>query len=79
MCAIVVDDSSHAHLGNTLQQTLCDHAICLGDATERACDGQDTIMYTRHNLGNAGTNASLIAQVSDILSGLANDDTSFLG
>lgn len=53
--------------------------IYLGNTFDGASDGQDTIVDTLDNLGDTSLDAGLIAEISNVLTGLANDDTSLLG
>lgn len=50
MRAVVGDSSTHAHGRSTLEQSLCDNRICLGDARKWASNGQDTVVDTLDNL-----------------------------
>lgn len=75
----VGDYTTHAHLRCTLDKAVRDEAIRIGDRGEGSSDSQDAVVDARDDLANAGADTSLVAQVSDILAGLANDDAGFLG
>ena len=79
MRAIRRNDPTHPHLGRTLQQSLGNNRVGLGDALQSTSDGQDTIMDTLHDLADTSLNASLVAQVRNVLAALADDDAGFLG
>jgi hypothetical protein len=75
----VGDDTTHAHLGSALDQAVRDEAVSISNGCERSSNGEDTIVDAGDNLADASANTSLVAKVGDVLSGLANDHTSFLG
>jgi hypothetical protein len=74
----VSDYTSHAHLRRALDQAIGDKTIRVGNGSKRSSDGKNTIVDTRNNLANTGTDASLVAKIRYVLSGLADDHTSFL-
>jgi hypothetical protein len=74
----VGDYTSHAHLGRTLDQAVGDKSICVGNGSKRSSDGKDAIVNTRNDFANTSTDTGLVAKISDVLSGLANDHASFL-
>lgn len=71
-------DGSHGARG-VLQESLGNHSVGTGDTLEGTSDGKDTVMHTGHDLGNASFDSGLVTEVGDVLSSLANDDTSLLG
>lgn len=75
----VGDYTTHAHLRSALDKAVCDKAIRVGDRGKRPGDGEDAIVNTRHDLANASADTSLVAKVCDVLAGLANDNSGFLG
>jgi hypothetical protein len=77
--SIVIDDTTHAHLRDTFQQSLGHNAICLGNASQSTSHSKDSIVDAGNDLGHTGANSSLVAQLGNILSLLANDDSGFLG
>jgi hypothetical protein len=77
--AIGVDETPHAHLGGTFEQTLGDDSVCLGDATEAASDGKNAIVNAGDDLANARADSRLVAQICDVLASFANDHAGFLG
>lgn len=79
MSSIVGDNATHAHLRSTLHQALSNNRISSGGSLQGTGDGQDTVMDTGNNFADASFDTSLVTQVSDIFTGLANDDTRFLG
>jgi hypothetical protein len=79
MSAVGADDTAHAHGRGAFEQALSNQAICLGDAREATSDGQDAVVDALNNLADAGAHTSLIAQVSDVLARLADDDSGLLG
>ena len=72
------DDAAHAHLGNALQEAVGDEAVGLGDCVQLAQDGEDAVVDAGDNLADASADAGLVAQLGDVLTGLANDDACFL-
>lgn len=79
MSVRVGDYSSHADSRSALNQTIGDETISIGDAVERASDGQDAIMHAGYHLTDAGPDTSLLAQIGDVLTCFANDDTGLFG
>lgn len=71
--------TAHAHLRRALDQAVGDKTVRVGDGDERSGDGEDAVMNARHDLANASADTSLVAKVGDVLAGLADDDTGFLG
>lgn len=65
--------------GRVVQQGLGDHGVGTGNSLEGTSDGEDTVMDAGDDLADAGLDTSLVAEVGNVLSRLANDDTSFLG
>lgn len=74
----VRDYSTHSDLRGALEQTVGDKAICLSDTLQWTENSQDTVVNARDDLANTSANTSLVAKVSDISSGLANNDACFL-
>lgn len=79
MCAIALNDATHAQGGGAFQQGASNNHVCFGNGVASTGDGQDTVMNALYNLGNTSLDSSLVAQLSNILSALANDDSSLLG
>lgn len=79
MSSVVRNYAAHTHLRSTLHQALGNNRISSGGALQGTGDGQDTVMYTGDDLADASLDASFVAQVSHIFTGLADDDTRFLG
>lgn len=75
----VTNDTSHAHLRCALDQAISDQAIRVGNPVQSTGDGKHTIMHAWHDLADTSADSSLVAQVCDVLAGLADNDTSFLG
>ena len=76
---VVRDNAAHTHLRGTFQKTLCHDRIGSSERAQLTSDCQDTVMDARNYLAHAGLDAGLIAQVSNVLSGLADDHTGLLG
>lgn len=49
----------------------CSH---LGDAADVAGNGEDALVDARHHFGDASLDAGVLAEVSDVLALLADDD-----
>lgn len=79
MSASSGDKAAHSHHWSTLEESLGDNGIRLGDSLTSAGDGEDTVVNTLNDLGDTGLDASLIAKVGNVLASLSNDDTSLLG
>src|SRR5690242_19457604 len=79
MSAIAADNTAHSHGRRALEQTLGNKTVRLGDARQAAGDGEYAIVNACDNLADTGAYARLVAQVSDVLACLANDDAGFLG
>jgi len=79
MSPIVIDDTTHANLRNTLEQSLGNDAIGLGDTTHGTIDGKNTVMDTWNDLGNTSAHTSLIAQIGHVLAAFSNDNASLFG
>lgn len=79
MSSIALDDAAHAHGRGTLEEGTRDNGISAGNGVAATGNGEDTIMDTLDDLADAGLDSSLVAEVGDILAGLANDDASLLG
>lgn len=75
----VANDTSHTHLWCALDQTVGYESVRIGNAVQRARDGKHAVMHARNDLADAGADSSLVAQVSHVLAGLANNDAGFLG
>lgn len=71
-------NTTHTQLRDTLEEAVGDLSISSSDGVQTAEDGQDTVMDTGNDLADTSTNASLVAQVCDVLASLANDDACFL-
>jgi hypothetical protein len=72
------DSTTHAHLRNTLEQTIGDMSVSGSDSIECAENSQDTVMDAGNDLADASANTSLVAQLGNVQTGLANDDACFL-
>lgn len=72
-------NSTHAHLWRTVDQTVGDETIRIGDVAQCAGDGQDAVVGAGHDLANASADTRLVPEVGDVLAGLADDDAGFLG
>ena len=79
MGAVSADQSAHAHLGCAIEQALGDEPVCFGDAAQAARDGQHAVVNTLNNLAYASADASLIAEVRDVLACLPYDNSCFFG
>lgn len=79
MCAITLNDAAHAQGGSAFQQGAGDDHVGLGNGVASTSDCKDAIVDTLDNFGDASLDASLVAQLSNVLSTLADDDASFLG
>jgi hypothetical protein len=77
--AVVLNHTTHAHLRCAFEEAFSHQRISLGDARERAGHGQDAVVNALDNFADSGFDTSLLAQVGDVLAGLANDDPGFLG
>lgn len=75
----VGDDTTHAHLGCALDQAVRNKAVSVSNGCERSSDSEDTVVDAGNNLADTSANTSLVAKVGDVLAGLANDHTGFLG
>lgn len=75
----VGDDAAHSDSRGALDEAISDQAIGVCDSVERASDSEDTIVHARHHLADSGTDASLVPQVGDILTCLANNHAGLLG
>ena len=75
----VGDYTTHAHLGCALDQAVRDKAISISNGCEGSSNGEDTVVDAGDDLADASANTSLVAKVGDVLAGLANDHTGFLG
>lgn len=79
MCAVALNDATHTQGGSTFQQGAGNDHVCLGNGVASTGDGQDTVMNALDNLGDACLDSSLIAQLSNVLSTLADNDAGLLG
>lgn len=79
MGPVVGDDAAHAHLRSTLQQALGDQRVSLSNANQRSGHSEDAVVDAGNDLADTGLDASLVAQIGDVLAGLANDDTRLFG
>lgn len=73
------NNTTHSHHWSTLNESLGDNGIGLGDGIATTRDGQDAVVDTLDDLGDTGLDASLIAKVGNVLASLADDNTSLLG
>lgn len=71
-------NTTHANLRSALQKAIGNQAVSLRDAIKRTSDGKNSVVNTWNDLANTSSYTSLLTQVSDVLTGLANNDTSFL-
>ena len=76
---VVGDDAAHAHLGSAFEQAPGDDSVGSSGAVERTGDGQDAVVYTRNDFAHTGFHTGLVAEIGDVLAGLADDDASLLG
>lgn len=65
--------------GGAVQQRLGDHGVRPRNTLEGTSDSQDTVVDTGDNLADASLDASLLAEISNILARLADDDSGLLG
>lgn len=73
------DKAAHSHHWSTLKESLSDNGVGLGDGLASTRDGKDAVVNTLDDLRDAGLDASLIAEVGNVLASLSDDDTSLLG
>jgi hypothetical protein len=79
MCAVGAHHAAHAHSRCAVEEALGDQAVCLGDTRKAARDREDAVVDALDNLADAGAHARLVAQVSDVLARLADNDAGLLG
>lgn len=79
MSSIALDNATHAHGGSTLEESAGDNGIGAGNGVATSGDGEDAVMDSLDDLGDASLDAGLVAEISDILAALANNDTGLLG
>lgn len=79
MSAIALDDATHAHGRCAFKKGTRNDSIRTRDGVASTGDGQHTVMNTLNNLADAGLDASLVTEISNVLASLANDDASLLG
>lgn len=72
-------DTTHANSWGSLQETIGNKTVGVGDSIQWSSDSQYPVVNARYNLADACSNSSLLAQVGDVLSCLANDNASFFG
>jgi hypothetical protein len=72
--AVGANNAAHAHCGRAVEEAFGDQAVRLGDARQTAGDGEDAVVDALDDLADAGAHACLVAQVSDVLARLADDD-----
>ena len=73
------DNTAHSHHWGTLKESLGDNGVGLRDSIASTGDGEDTVVDTLDNLADTSLDASLIAEVSNVLASLSDNDTSLLG
>lgn len=79
MGAVVLDNTAHTHGRSALKQSFGDDCVGSRDGFATPGNSEDAVVHALNNLAHTGLDASLVAQVCDILATLANNDTSFLG
>jgi len=79
MSSIVLNDSTHADCGSAFEQSSCHNGVGPRDSIAATSNGQDAIVNALHDFADAGLDASLLAQIGDVLSALSDDDTGLLG
>lgn len=77
--AVAANNTAHTHVRCTFKQTLGDVVISLAKTRQTSLDCENTVVNARNDLADTSSYTSLVAEISDVLAGLANDDTSFLG
>jgi hypothetical protein len=73
--SISADNAAHAHCRCAVKQTFGNQAVRLGNTRQAAGDGQNTVVDALDDLADSSADASLIAQISNVLASLAYDDT----
>ena len=76
---IVGDDAAHAHSRGAFEKSASNNGVSTRDGIAATSDGEDSIMDALNDLANTSLDASLVAEVGNILATLADDDTCFLG
>jgi hypothetical protein len=79
VCAIALHHATHAHGRSSLEQGTGDNGVRPRNGVTSTRDGQDAIVDALDDLGDASLDSSLVAEISNVLATLSDDDASFLG
>lgn len=79
MSSVALNNSSHAHRRGAFEQSSRNDGVSFGDGIAAAGDGKDAVVHALDDLADPGLDASLIAEIGNVLSTLSDDNSSFLG